>query len=149
MTIINLTTNFSADINKCFDLTRDVDAHKLSAKKTNERVIAGRTTGLCQLGDKITWEAKHFGIKQRLTVEITKMDPPNSFEDIMIKGAFKSMKHIHSFKLENGMTFMLDHFEYEVPFGLIGRLFDKIILEKYMTRFLQNRNQILKEILEK
>jgi ligand-binding SRPBCC domain-containing protein len=77
------------------------------------------------------------------------MDPPNSFEDIMIKGAFKSMKHIHSFKLENGMTFMLDHFEYEVPFGLIGRLFDKIILEKYMTRFLQNRNQILKEILEK
>jgi hypothetical protein len=30
-----------------------------------------------------------------------------------------------------------------------NRYFDKIILEKYMTRFLQNRNQILKEILEK
>jgi hypothetical protein len=43
---------------------------------------------------------------------------------------------------------MTDEFQYEVPFGLIGKVFDRLILKQYMTRFLQTRNQILKEILE-
>ncbi|QQR97871.1 MAG: SRPBCC family protein [Sphingobacteriales bacterium] len=148
MTIINLQTKFNADINRCFDLSRDVDAHKLTAKRTNETAIAGRTSGLCQLGDKITWEAKHFGIRQRLTVEITKMNPPYFFEDIMLKGAFKSMRHIHTFESKNGHTIMTDEFYYEVPFGILGKIFDVLVLKKYMTNFLKIRNQILKDILE-
>lgn len=148
MTIINLQTKFNADINRCFDLSRDVDIHKLTAKRTNETAIAGRTSGLCQLGDKITWEAKHFGIRQRLTVEITKLNPPYFFEDIMLKGAFKSMRHVHTFESKNGHTIMTDEFYYEVPFGILGKIFDSIVLKSYMTNFLKTRNQILKDILE-
>ena len=70
MTTILLTTEIKASIERCFDLSRDIEAHKLSAKETNERVVSGRTSGLCELGDIITWEAKHFGIKQNLTVSM-------------------------------------------------------------------------------
>lgn len=149
MTEIHLTIIIHSKINKCFDLARDIDAHQLSTAKTKEKAIAGRTTGLCELGDTITWEARHFGIKQRLTVEIVKMEPPYIFEDKMIKGAFKSMHHEHHFKSENGRTIMTDRFFYEVPFGFLGKLFDKIILKRYKTRFLKNRNKVLKNILEK
>lgn len=148
MTTIHLTTEIKADIEKCFDLARDVDAHKLSTKETNEMAVAGRTTGLCELGDTITWEAKHFGITQNLTIEITLFNRPFFFEDKMLMGAFKTMKHEHHFEEKNGLTMMIDKFEYDVPFGAIGKLFDSFILKRYMTSFLVKRNQVLKEIAE-
>ncbi|HPH47412.1 MAG TPA: SRPBCC family protein, partial [Chryseolinea sp.] len=101
MTTINLTTEIKATIERCFDLSRDVDAHKLSAKDTNEKAVSGRTSGLCELGDTVTWEAKHFGVIQNLTIEITQFNRPSFFEDKMVKGAFKSMRHQHHFEERN------------------------------------------------
>jgi hypothetical protein len=127
MTVIEIETLIEGDINRCFDLTRDIDVHKRSTEDTNEIVIAGRTRGLCELGDQITWEAKHFGIRQQLSVEITKFHRPYFFEDRMM---------------------MTDKFEYQVPFGFAGRVFDKIILKRYMTKFLRKRNTVIKKIAE-
>jgi ligand-binding SRPBCC domain-containing protein len=149
MTTIELQTEINANIERVFDISRDVDMHKLSAKGTNEKAIAGRMSGLCEEGDVITWQAKHFGIRQKLTVEITKVEKPFFFEDRMLKGAFKSMQHQHFFEVREGKTMMYDKFCYEVPFGLIGKLFDKLVLKDYMTQFLLTRNQILKEVAEK
>ncbi len=148
MTIINLTTEIKASIETCFDLSRDIDAHKLSAKDTNEKAISGRTSGLCELGDTITWEANHFGIKQNLTVEISRFNRPFFFEDRMLKGVFKSMRHEHHFKEKNGAIIMTDRFEYDVPYGIAGRLFNQLILRKHMIKFLTTRNQVLKGIAE-
>ena len=149
MTSIHLTTEITAKIGVCFDVCRDVDMHKLSTRQTNEQAIAGRTKGLCELGDTITWEAKHFGIKQQLTVVISKFEFPYFFEDTMLSGAFRSMRHEHHFETKGGITIMNDTFEYEVPFGFIGKLFDFLILKRYMMRFLLTRNAFLKEMAER
>jgi len=149
MTEIHLETEINADIERCFDLARDIDAHKLSTSKTKEIAVAGKTSGLCEKGDKITWEAIHFGIKQRLSVEIVEMSRPTYFVDRMTKGAFKTMHHKHSFREVNGKTIMTDNFQYEVPFGSIGRFFNRFILRNYMSNFLKTRNQVLKSIAEK
>jgi ligand-binding SRPBCC domain-containing protein len=148
MTVIELKTEIESEISRCFDLTRDIDIHKLSTEKTNEKAIAGRTSGLCELGDKSTWEAIHFGIRQQLSVEITKFERPRFFEDRMTRGAFKSMRHEHHFREVNGHTVMTDRFEYEVPFGFVGKLFDRIVLKRYMTTFLMIRNKMIKKIAE-
>ena len=149
MTTINLTTEIHSSIARCFDIARDIDIHKLSTSHTNERAIAGRTSGLCEHGNRITWEAKHFGITQQLTVEITRFNRPHFFEDKMIKGAFRSMRHEHHFTEHQVGTIMTDHFEYEVPFGLLGQLFDRLILKRYMTQFLLTRNAMMKSIAER
>lgn len=148
MTAIHLTTLIHAPIKACFDAARSVDAHLSSAAGTNEKVVAGRMIGLFESGDVVTWEARHLGIRQRLTVEIGRMTEPTYFEDKMLKGAFKSMRHEHHFVEENGSTVMTDVFEYEAPFGILGILFDKLYLEKYMRKFLQKRNLHLKQLLE-
>ncbi len=96
-----LNTIISAPIQKCFDLARSVDAHLHSMQETNEKAIAGRLNGLCELDDEITWQARHFGIMQKLSVKITQMNQPHFFEDQMTKGAFKSMRHEHYFHFEN------------------------------------------------
>ena len=149
MTVINLVTEVNAPIGRCFDVSRDIEVHQLSVKDTKERVVSGRSKGLCELNDEITWEAVHFGIKQRLSVRIVEMNRPYSFTDMMLKGAFKSMRHEHTYEEKNGITIMKDAFQYEVPFGFIGSLFDRLVLKNYMTRFLNTRNAGLKAVIEK
>ncbi len=149
MTVIELTTAIESDVYRCFDLTRDIDIHQLSTKNTNEKAIAGRTRGRCELGDTITWEAKHFGIRMRLRVEITKFNMPYFFEDKMVKGPFKSMRHEHHFKETSSGTVMSDRFEYQIPFGFLGQLFNKMVLKSYLTQFLVERNKIIKAIAER
>ena len=117
--------------------------------KSKERAIAGRLIGLCEAGDTITWEALHFGMKQKLTSEITKMNRPVFFEDSMMKGAFKSMRHEHHFREMNGKTIMTDVFIYETPFGIFGKFFNLLILKNYMKNLLEQRNQTIKTLAEK
>lgn len=59
------------------------------------------------------------------------------------------MRHEHHFQTLDNQTMMTDYFEYEVPFGVFGKLFDQLILKKYMTKFLSDRNLFLKTIYEK
>ena len=122
--------------------------HDQSTVSTGEKVVAGKTSGLVELGDEITWEATHFGVRQRLSVRIIEMNPYTSFTDCMVKGAFISMNHRHSFEFRDDKTIMQDHFCYETPFGIAGRLFDFLLLKTHMTRFLKIRNAMIKEQAE-
>ncbi|MDF1739559.1 MAG: SRPBCC family protein [Verrucomicrobiales bacterium] len=148
MPLIELSTGIRAPIEKVFDLARSIDAHIASAGQTQERAIAGRTSGLIESGESVTWEARHFGVKQQLTVKITEMDFPHSFEDVMVKGAFASMSHRHEFEEADGVTVMRDRFEFSAPLGILGRLAEKLFLTAYMTRFLEIRNAHLKAAAE-
>ena len=143
MTVIELHTTIHAPVTMVFDLARSVELHLDSMTTTGERVVAGRTSGLCEQGDTITWSAVHFGIRQQLTVTITEMNPYTSFEDRMVKGAFRSMRHQHLFSEKDGTTVMTDIFEYEAPLGWVGRLFDMLVLKRHMQRFLQRRNNFI------
>ena len=148
MSIINLNTTIKADIQTVFDLARDIDLHQKSTFKTGEKAIAGRTSGLIEQGETVTWKAKHLGVVQTLTTKIIIMNKPYHFTDVMQKGAFKSMKHQHIFRQEGKNTIMTDIFEFQSPFGIIGKIFNKIFLENYMKNFLLERNQLIKETAE-
>ncbi|SOC44472.1 SRPBCC family protein [Ureibacillus acetophenoni] len=133
----------------CFDLARNVDIHTKTTTKTKEKAIGGVTQGLLEEGDTVTWEATHFGIKQRLTAKVTHMEKPTLFVDIMVKGAFSSFTHTHQFIEEKGGTLMIDTFEYKSPFGSIGMIADKLFLEKYMTEFIISRAKEQKKELKR
>ena len=145
---IELQTEIKADKNVVFDLSRSIDLHKISTEKTNEQAIAGKTSGLIGMNESVTWRAKHFGVYQNLTSIITEYDKPNYFVDEMQKGAFKQFKHEHHFAELDGGTLMTDIFDYQSPFGIFGKLADKLFLEKYMTELLTERNRIVKEFAE-
>lgn len=148
MTEIHLETHINAPIEVCFNLARSIDLHEISLEQTNEKAVAGKTSGLIEKGEFVTWRAKHFGVNQQLTVEITEMNPPDYFCDEMTKGAFKTMRHEHIFERNEIETLMTDKFIYEVPFSIFGGIFNSLILENYMKRLLQSRNQTIKQIAE-
>ncbi|WP_338787984.1 SRPBCC family protein [Metabacillus sp. FJAT-53654] len=132
----------------CFDVARDIDIHTQSTSHTDERAIAGVTSGLIGLNETVTWEAIHFGMKQKLTVRITEYDFPNRFVDEMEKGAFKRFYHVHEFVEKANGTLMIDTFDYTSPFGVIGKMVDQMFLERYMKEFLITRNRYIKTIAE-
>jgi ligand-binding SRPBCC domain-containing protein len=148
MLVIRLWTPIAAPPERVFDLARSIDAHQDSAEGSQERAVAGVTRGLIGLGEEVTWEARHFGIKQRLTVRITRFERPARFQDVMVSGAFRSMKHDHEFVPQAPGTLMVDRFEFESPFGIVGRIVDWIFLAGYLRRFLVRRNEILKNLAE-
>lgn len=148
MPIITLYTEINAPIERCFDLSRSIDLHKISIEHTNEEAVDGVTSGLINLNESVTWRAKHFGIYQNLTTKITEFHSPKFFVDEMVKGAFKGFRHEHHFKAVNEGTLMTDIFDYQSPLGILGKLVDMIVLKRYMTRLLDKRNKTIKEFAE-
>jgi ligand-binding SRPBCC domain-containing protein len=120
----------------------------LTTSETQEKAVAGTTSGLIGFNETVTWEAKHFGIRQRLTSKITGFERPFLFRDEMLEGAFKMIKHEHVFKEEGGLTIMTDHFVFESPFGMAGKVFNFLILKRYLKNLLTKRNQLIKDYAE-
>ncbi len=148
MATIYLETNIASPIQHVFDLSRDIDFHARSAIHTNEKAIAGKICGLIELNETVTWKGKHLGLYLTHQSKITAFDHPNTFTDEMIRGHFKSFKHQHIFKRIPSGTQMIDILEYDVPFGILGKIFDSLILKKHLTQFLTTRNYALKSSLE-
>ena len=148
MPIIKVETRIAAPCERCFDLAREVEAHEASVARTGERAVAGVTTGLLGLGDTVTWEATHFGVKQRLTARLTAFERPRRFVDVLVRGAFHSFTHTHEFIETSKGTLMVDTFDYTSPLGPLGRLADALFLERYMRRLLVDRGLVLRRMAE-
>ncbi|KFF75653.1 cell division protein [Chryseobacterium sp. P1-3] len=145
---IYLETLINADINIVFDLARNIDLHQKSTARTNEKAIAGRTSGLIEENETVTWRARHLGVYQQLTTKITSMKKPEQFTDEMLKGAFKSMHHQHIFRKKEDKTIMIDIFDFESPLGIIGSCFNAVFLTGYLKKFLLERNELIKTTAE-
>jgi len=148
MPLIELSTLICAPRERVFDLARSIDAHQDSTEETRERAVGGVTKGLIGLNGEVTWEARHLGVTQRLSVRITAFDRPHHFQDVMISGAFKRMIHDHDFSDHPDGTLMNDRFEFESPFGILGKVADRLFLGGYMRRFIIRRNEVLKRLAE-
>lgn len=148
MPVIILKTVINATAAIVFDLARSIDLYQVSTQQTKEKVVGGRLSGLIELNETVTWQARHFGIVQRLTSKITAFDKPGYFVDEMVQGAFKSFKHEHVFEDTDSGMIMTDVFTYQSPFGVLGRLADKLFLKNYMEVLLIQRNQVIKDYAE-
>jgi ligand-binding SRPBCC domain-containing protein len=144
-------TYIQAPIVKCFDLARSVEVHLAGNVHWGESAVAtgGVISGLIGPGQRVTWRARHLGVRQNLTSEITAFQPPTYFRDTMIDGAFRVMWHDHFFRaLPEDATEMKDIFCFAAPIPLLGRLAEMIVLRRYMQALLLERNAVLKRIAE-
>lgn len=148
MPVIRLDTPIKANRFIVFDLSRSIDLQSKYVTSSNEKAVAGRTSGLIALDETVTYRGKHLGVRQNLTSRITDFDRPHFFADEMEKGAFKSLRHEHYFIATDEGTVMKDVFNFQSPLGILGKLANSLILKSYMTNFLKNRNRVIKEFAE-
>ena len=149
MITIRLSTHIAAPRERVFDLARSIDLHTRSLDWTDEEPVAGRMSGLIGPGETVTWRARHLGVRQRLTSRISAYDRPGYFQDVMVRGAFAWMEHDHWFDATpDGGTVLRDDFRFAAPLGVLGRIAETLVLRRYMTRFLQRRNAVIKRVAE-
>ena len=147
--VIHLSYYVQAPPALLFDLSRSIDVHKASTRHTGEEAIAGKTAGLLELGESVTWRAQHFGVWQTLSSRMTEFDRPLHFRDSMVHGAFKAFDHDHFFyEQSDGTTLMKDIFHYTAPLGLLGWVAERAFLTRYMTRFLNERNLMVIDLAQ-
>jgi ligand-binding SRPBCC domain-containing protein len=147
MVRIELVTNIAAPIERCFDLSRNIDLHMASTDWTGEQAVAGVTSGLIGFDQTVTWHGRHFGFQIQHTSRITAFDRPRHFQDCMVRGVFKSFCHDHYFDSSEGQTHMRDLMVFEAPFGLLGGLVEGT-LDRHMRSLLDRRNFFIKRVAE-
>lgn len=64
-----------------------------------------------------------------------------------VAGPFARWHHEHLFEQIPGGTRMTDHVEFVSPLAGLGRLVDRLVLTRYMTRLIRQRNQWLADTL--
>lgn len=149
MPTIHLETFVAAPIEVCFDLAMSIDVHLAAdAGRTGQRAVAGTTSGTINLGEEVTWEATHFGVRQRMTSRIIELQRPRIFADKMQRGPFKRWHHMHSFESKDSGTLIIDFVDYASPLGLLGTIVDALFLKNYMMRLLVRQNEFIKRLAE-
>jgi len=147
---IIVETRIAAPRGRVFDLSRDVGAHAESSAFTGERIVEpGRTSGLLEHGDLLTFEGRHLGVRQRVTVRITEMDPPRRYVDEGVGGPLRELRHVHEFVAEGGdVTLMRDVVTWRSPFGIVGRAADALFVTRHMRWFVSEKQARLKAMAE-
>ena len=117
--------------------------------RSGERAVAGVRTGEMVAGETVTWRARHFGIPWRMTSLISAYERPVRFVDEQTAGPFRTWWHEHRFEETATGTTMIDEVEFSSPMGPLGRVVNRLVLERYLTSLLNERNRWLREELER
>ncbi|MET8046194.1 SRPBCC family protein [Streptosporangium sp. NPDC005286] len=149
MPSFEIVTHVMAPPERVFDISLDVDVHAASMAGSSEKAVGGVTAGGLKLGDTVTWRARHFGIRWRMTSTISAYDRPGYFVDEQVSGPFKHWYHAHYFQpYDHGGTVMSDVIEFAAPLGPLGRIAEMLALRHYMLRLIRVRNQYIKQVAE-
>lgn len=119
MSTFRVVTDIEAPPEACFDLARSIDLHLESMLASDERAIGGVTSGLIRGGEEVTWEARHFGVRWRMTSRIVEFDPPERFVDEMVRGPFRAFRHEHRFEARGAGTRMTDVIAFRTPLAVL------------------------------
>ena len=148
MDSFTINTSIKNTCEVVFDLSRSIDLHLISTSKTNQKAVAGTTSGLIDLNETVTWQADHLFKKRYFTSKITAFNYPFSFTDEMIKGDLQSFSHQHIFKRNAEGTLMTDVVYLKAPYGLLGDIVMALFLKNYFKNLLKERNNIIKQFAE-
>jgi ligand-binding SRPBCC domain-containing protein len=145
---IVVETSIGAPIERVFDVARDIDVHVASQEGRREEAIAGRTIGRIGLGETVTFRARHLGVTMTLTSRVTTFEPPARFVDEQVSGPFAAFRHEHLFRSTATGTVMTDEWTHRSPFRLVGRIFDAVVLDRYLRGQLIARATVIARVAE-
>jgi len=147
---IDLTRLVRARVEYVFDACRSIDLHTRSMASRSERVVGGKTTGHLDLGESVTWQARHFGLTWRMTAQVTHYARPHMFVDEQTAGPFRTWRHAHFFHPgpDAAQTVMRDVIDFSSPAGFLGKAVAVLLLRPYLRRLIPRRNDVIVRAVE-
>ncbi len=139
------------------------------------KLIGGTTTGFIGDGSRVVWKGWKFGLPTEHHTLITGFSSPHAagagatlapelhadavgqpvawFQDSQERGRFDFFQHDHWFRQRQAadgtpVTVLEDQVRFRLPFGPLGRMATKIILQPYIRRLVKRRFASLKQLAE-
>ena len=114
-----------------------------------ERVKVIQRARISEVGSEAIVETSILGpIKTRWVARHTLYDPPRVFEDIQLKGPFRSWRHRHIVEPHEQGSILRDEIEYEPPCGFLGRLVAPLLVDKRLQRLFDYRHEVTRRWCE-
>lgn len=111
------------------------------------RVI--RSARISKVGAQAIVETRVFGpITARWVAEHTAYDPPHMFEDVQIKGPFRSWRHRHMVEPHVNGALLRDQIDYQPPLGFLGRAFAPFVVERRLRKLFDYRHEVTRQWCE-
>jgi ligand-binding SRPBCC domain-containing protein len=145
MFVLRASTLIQAPIERCFALSTSIEIVRLELGMTP---VAGGTSGCVRAGDIIRWEGRQLGLWHYHVSLISIFDPPRFFQDRMIAGRFRTFEHDHHFEQTSAGVLLRDELRFSLPFGPLGWLVGRFILQPHIQRLMALRFQLLKTFAE-
>ena len=97
---------------------------------------------ISEVGTQAIIETSILGpIKTRWVAEHTVYDPPHAFEDVQIKGPFRSWRHRHLVESHENGAMLRDEINYEPPLGFLGRAVAPLLVERRLQKLFDYRHE--------
>jgi ligand-binding SRPBCC domain-containing protein len=101
------------------------------------------------VGTQAIIETRVFGpITTRWVAQHTVYDPPHMFEDVQIKGPFRSWRHRHIIEAHGEGSILRDEIDYEPPLGFVGRAVAPLLVKKRLQRLFDYRHDVTRRWCE-
>ena len=145
---LHLTTFIAAPVERVFDLSRNLTLYKLIFQNRKEGFSSGAASNLLAKGETVSIVSKLAGKSRMSIIRVMDMQRPLSFTEEQVKGDLDIYRHEHHFKsIENG-TIVIDLVDFGSTRDMLGKLFGKFYLKKYLEELLRRRNEMVRTYAE-
>ena len=104
---------------------------------------------ISELGTQAIIETKIFGpINAQIVAQHTVYEPPRLFEDVQVKGPFRSWRHRHIIEPHAEGAVLRDEIDYEPPVGFLGRAVAPILLQGRLQKLFDYRHDVTRRWCE-
>ena len=145
---IEFNTHIKAPLQRCYDLARSIDFHKISVPQIKEEVVAGCSSGLIGPNQHALLQTRVAGLRFSTELKLTRYAPPFFFSYEIVNEVFESIVHEYYFYDLKEETVMVDHFYFETRYGILGKFANILFLKKLLAHAIQHRNEMLREYAE-
>ena len=119
----------------------------LSPPWESARVV--QSAKISEVGTQSIVETRILGpIKSRWVAEHTVYDPPHVFEDVQLKGPFRTWRHRHIVEPASDGAVLRDEIDYEPPLGFLGRLVAPFLIQKRLQKLFDYRHEVTRQWCE-
>ena len=139
--IFERTTFLPAPLPRVFDFfAQPANLARITPPSARFRIVAGPGRRLRE-GDRVDYALRVFGLPFRWRSRIEAWRENESFADVQGRGPYKSWRHTHTFREVDGGVEMHDVVEYELPFGLLGRLVAERLVRRELEKIFDYRGE--------
>lgn len=143
-TSFEVVTDVKAPAHVLFRLALDTAVHSASLRRTRETATTSSGRAELGLGDEVTFTARHWGIRWRMTSRVTEHRAPDRFVDEQVAGPFAQLRHEHLFEPVAEGARMIDRVVFTAPLGLLGRGVERVVLRRHLETLIRTRALFLK-----